>query len=516
MKNKLLSNDVATLQALLAQQQEQNDFFKNTLKEQQDQNKNLLNQIEHLQHKLDNLLRILYGQSSEKNSKKKSESSEKSDDDGEPHPPGGKNKSESIKPKRKPLSDHLPRVREEYDIAEEDKTCIACGKALKKISEEIQELLDCAPVQFFVRQRIHFKYACSCGKCSPKMLPFPARVIEKGMATSGLLAKVLMNKYQDALPLYRQQMRFERFGVQLSRTTLCDWVRQCANAFEPIYDKMKLTALQAMKIHTDDTPVSVLTVGKGKTKVGRLWIYLTDGSDGPACTVYDYTPNRSQKGPVDFLGNYHGFLQADAYAGYDKLYETGHITEVGCWAHTRRKFFEITQKTQALGLADIAIDFIGKLYGIEHMCEHMNYRQRHYFRKQYAKPILKRYRRWLLKQQHHVLPKTPIAQAIQYNLNHWRALNNYLADGRLSIDNNIAERSIRPIAIGRKNYLFFGSDDGGKWAAIIYSLIETCKQHSINPYEYFKDVLTRLPTQLNSKLHELLPYNWKVISGTVL
>lgn len=503
MRNKPLPNDVATLQALLEQQQEQNDFLRN--------------QLEQLQQKLDNLLHILYGQSSEKRSKKKSEATEKSDDDSDPHPPAGENKSTKKKPKRKPLPDNLPRVREEYDIAEEDKTCKSCGSQLKKISEEIQELLDCAPVQFFVRQRVHFKYACTCGKCSPKMLPFPARVIEKGKATPGLLAKILMNKYQDALPLYRQQMRFERFGVQLSRTTLCDWVRLCANAFEPIVEKMKLNVLlQAMKIHTDDTPVSVLTADKGKTKTGRLWVYIADGSSGPACTIYDYTPNRGQRGPIDFLGNYKGYLQADAYNGYDKLYETGDIIEVGCWAHTRRKFFEITQKTRGSGLADIALDFIGQLYEIERMCKHLNYQERYYFRRKYVKPALKRYRKWLLQQQHHVLPKTPIALAIQYNLNHWQALNNYLADGRLSIDNNIAERSIRPIAIGRKNYLFFGSDEGGKWAAIIYSLIETCKQHAINPYYYFKDILSKLPTQLNSKLHELLPYNWKVIPAEML
>jgi transposase len=511
MKNKPLPNDVATLQALLRQQQEQNDFFKNAFEEQKKQN-------EQLQQKLDNLLRILYGQSSEKRPKKKADSSKKSDDDSDPHPPGNvENKEIKKKPKRQPLPEHLPRIREEYDIAEEDKTCSSCSKELKKIGIEVQELLDCAPVQFFVRQRVHFKYACSCGKCGVKMQPFPARVIQRGLATPGLLAKILMNKYQDALPLYRQQQRFERFGVTLSRVSLCDWVRQCANAFAPIVEKMKVDALlPAMKIHTDDTPVSVLTVDKGKTKVGRLWIYLNDGSDGPACTVYDYTSNRSQQGPINFLGHYRGFLQADAYNGYDKLYENGDIIEVGCWAHTRRKFFEIDKKTQSLGLANTALDFIGKLYEIERACKNMTYPQRYHFRKYYAKPILKCYRRWLLQQKNKVLPKTPIAQAIQYNLNHWRALNNYLADGRLSIDNNVAERSIRPIAIGRKNYLFFGSDEGGKWAAIIYSLIETCKQHAINPYDYFKDVLTRLPTQLNSRLHELLPYNWKVISAAAL
>lgn len=320
MKNKPLSNDVATLQALLKQQQEQNKFFKTALDEQKEQNKSLLNQIEQLQCKFDNLLHMLYGQSSEKRSKKKPEANKETDDDSDPHPPAGENKPTKQKPKRKPLPDNLPRVREEYDIAEEDKVCIACGKPLKKISEEVQELLDCAPVQFFVRQRVHFKYACSCGKCGQKMLPFPARVIEKGMATPSLLAKIIMNKYQDALPLYHQQKRFERFGVIISRMTLCDWIRHCAHAFEPIIEKMKLDVLlRAMKIHTDDTPVFVLTIDKGKTKTGRLWVY-----------------------------------------------------------------------------------------------------------------------------------------------------------------------------------------------------IETCKQHAINPYDYFKDVLTRLPTQLNSKLHELLPYNWKVIPAEVL
>jgi hypothetical protein len=227
--------------------------------------------------------------------------------------------------------------------------------------------------------------------------------------------------------------------------------------------------------------------------------------------VYDYTSSRSQTAPQKFLGGYQGYLQADAYPGYDALYKSGDVIEVGCWAHTRRKFIEIIKAAKKPGLADVAVEYIGKLYEVEQKAKYLTPLQRKYYRRIYSKPILKRFYRWLVKQQKTALPKAPIGQAIAYTLNHWRALNNYRRDGILNIDNNTAERAIKPLVIGRKNWMFAGSHEGAKNAAVLYSLIETCKLNAINPFTYLKDVLTRLPTTLNKDLNQLLPYNWKPI-----
>jgi len=283
---------------------------------------------------------------------------------------------------------------------------------------------------------------------------------------------------------------------------------ECAKLLKPIVTLMRTDALlMSRKIHVDDTTFEIQA--KGKTHTGRLWVYY--GGAGPAseCIVYDYTKTRSQKGPQLFLGNYQGYLQADAYSGYDILYLNGNIIEVACMAHARRKFFDITAAVEGDTLAHEALDFIGKLYDVEHRAELLSDAQRKAYRKRYAKPILKRFKRWLRRHEKITLPKSPIGKAIAYSLNHWKALSRYLRDGFLHIDNNAAERAIRPLAIGRKNYLFAGTHEAAENAAIMYSLIETCKLHDINTFDYLKDVITRMPAQLMSKLHELLPYNWK-------
>lgn len=336
----------------------------------------------------------------------------------------------------------------------------------------------------------------------------PAQPIDKGLAGSGLLAEILVNKYQDALPLYRQQQRWQRLGYELTRSTLWDWVGHCAARLKPIVEAMATAyLLRAPKIHTDDTPVPVLA--KGKTHKGRLWVYVSGSSTSPPCAIYPYSATRQQAIPFNFLKEYQGFLQADAYAGYDKCYEDGRIIEVACWAHARRKFIDVVQSIKAPTLADRLLDYIGRLYAIEKQAKVFTDEQRYYFRRYYAKPILKKIYEWLKCHQPIGLPKSPLGQAIQYCLNHWQALKNYLRKGYLAIDNNAAERAIKPIVIGRKNYLFAGSHQGAENAAVIYSLIETCKLLGINTFDYLKDVLERLPTTLMKNISDLFPQNWK-------
>ena len=339
----------------------------------------------------------------------------------------------------------------------------------------------------------------------------PNQPIDKGFADPGLLADVLVKKYDDHLPLYRQSEILARHGIDISRQTLCGWVMQCADILEPLVEAMKPDLLSSPKIHTDDTVIPVLEEGRDSTKEGRLWGYL---SLGPPIVVYDYSPNRQQKWAEEFLKNYKGYLQADAYTGYDKLYADGNIIEVACMAHARRKFFEIVQTNtkngcSKEGIAVTALSYIGKLYRIESRIKQLNPLAKKAIRKSEANFILKDYKKWLLRQSKRVLPKSPLGKAITYTLNNWIALTRYLGNGILDIDNNAAERLMRPLTVGRSNYTFAGNDRGGKAAAIIYSLIETCKLNKINPYEYLRDILTRLPNTLNRDIRLLLPYLWQ-------
>jgi len=499
MKEKQ-SPEIALLKAALEAQTKQNEQLAQ-------QNQQLLLQMEKMQQQLDNLLRILYGKKSEK--KKSSD-----DDDKSGMPPSGKSLSNKDgdkktdnkkKPKRKTLPDDLLREKIEHTLSEEERTCSHCQSTCHHIGNEISEQLEFIPARLYVKQHIRYKYGCKLG-CEVKIAPMPAQALAKCMAGPSILAEVLINKYQDALPLYRQSLRFARQGIRIPESTLCDWVMHCADRLQPIVFAMKVDLLRQEKLHTDDTPIPVLA--KGKTKQARLWVYVGDGSCGPQITVYDYTPTRAQSGPQTFLFSFKGFLQADAYAGYDILYQSGDIIEVACLAHARRKFFEIAQTVKHDSIAHDALDIIAQIYKIEKKIRGYDYQKRYFYRKKYLKQIYHAFYRWLIKKQRETLDKTPIRQAINYALNHWRALQNVFADGRLLVDNNTAERSIKPVVIGRKNYLFAGSDAGGKRAAIIYSIIETCKQNAVNTFDYLRDVLTRLPTQTSNKIHELLPYNW--------
>jgi transposase len=471
-------------------------------------NQSLQLSLERLQQQLDNLLRILYGKKSEKT--KKEEAVADTETALPKTTPKNVHKltSDKQQPKRQLLPEHFPREKIIYELPESERTCQHCGTLCQAMvgQEEITEKLEYIPARLYVKQYVRYKYVCKNG-CCVKTPPLPAQPIEKGIPGPGLLADILTSKYQDAMPLYRQTLRFKRYNMELSDSTLCDWVMQSAILLEPIVIAMKNDLLNHLKLHTDDTTVPVLA--KGKTKTGRIWVYVADGSCGYKSTIYDYTPSRSQEWPKEFLGNFKGFLQADAYSGYDVIYKDGHVIEIGCMAHVRRKFFEVSKATASDTIADDALEKIAKIYEIEKKIRGYERQKRFFYRKKYSKSLYHELHRWLIKNQKLTLNKTPIQQAINYALNHWRALTNVFRDGRLEVDNNTAERAIKPVVIGRKNYLFAGSDEGARKAAIIYSLIETCKQNNLNAFEYLRDVLTRLPSHKANKINELLPYHWQ-------
>jgi transposase len=477
-------------------------FLKQQNQTQQGQINELLKKLDDMQAKLDLLLHKLYGKKSEK------KPPSNPDNDPPPKPPKsskGSNTTKDGKPKnRREFPEDMRREITEYDLSDVDKQC-SCGRTKHRIGKEVSEYLDIVPAEFFVQQHVRYKYGCRCG-CGVAIAKMPAQPIEKGIPAAGLLADVIISKYEDSMPLYRQMMRFERHGMIILDNTLCDWIAQSAFMLEPIVQEMKKDLLRSIKIHSDDTPVPVLN--EGKTRLGRIWVYATDAINTAACTIYDYTRTRAQSGPIDFLGDYEGYLQADAYSGYDKLYASNKIIEVGCMAHCRRKFYDVSVAAKGESSADRAIELIQKLYVIEDTARNMSETQRYYYRRKHAKPILKQVKRWLNKIEPTLIPKTPIAQAVQYMQNQWRALCRYLSHGALHIDNNFGERAMRIIAIGRKNWLFAGSDEGGKRAAILYSILRTCKQNLINPFAYLRDVLARIPNTKQKDIRSLLPYHW--------
>jgi hypothetical protein len=344
--------------------------------------------------------------------------------------------------------------------------------------------------------------------------PKPAQPLERGLPGPGLLAHVIVSKYGDHLPLYRLEHIFGRWGVSLPRQTLCGWLAASAALLRPLYQLLVQEVLQAWVLGTDDTPVPVQDPGRGQTRSGRVWVYVGDVFH--PYVVYDYTPNREQAGPQRFLEGYLGYVQADAYAGYDALYATGRIVEVGCWAHARRKFYE-AQATDP-GRSLYVLGVIRQLYQVERqaddqiarrrLCREDGWWLRLRPRQERAVPLLTRLCQWLHEQRDQVLPKSPMGEAIGYACNHWAALQRYASQGYLAIDNNAAERALRAIAVGRKNYLFFGSDGGGTTAAVLYSFVQTCKGLGIEPWRYLRDVLEHLPCCPAERLAEWLPDRW--------
>jgi transposase len=401
----------------------------------------------------------------------------------------------------------LPRLRVTHEIAEADRRCPDCGQPREPIGVETSEQLDYQPASLFVVVHERAKYACKQCEEHVAIADKPAQPIDKGLPGPGLLAHVVTCKYADHLPLYRLERIFERQGVELARSTLCDWMRDAAVLLRPLYARMVDAVLRSEVLHTDDTPVPVLDQTRDTTRQGRMWVYLGDRAH--PYTVFDYTPNHSRDGPARFLANYAGYLQADAYGGYDGIYtgSAGRIVEVACWAHARRKFFDARTTDPERGHAAIA--WIRRLYDIEDAARSMSDVERAAYRQEHARPLLTSFCHWLQEQRGIVLPKSPIGQAMAYALSNWEALCRYTDAGFLAIDNNAAEREIRPIALGRKNWLHLGSDNGGHTAAVLFSFTATCRRHDLDPFAYLRDVLTRLPELPPDRLDEVLPDRWQ-------
>ena len=411
------------------------------------------------------------------------------------------------RPARKPLPEDLPR--EVVTHLPPHSSCPDCGGALRRFGEDVSEQLERIPASFKVIRHVRPKFACA-GCESVVEAPAPARPIDRGLPGPGLLAHVLVSKYADHQPLYRQSQIYAREGVDLDRSTLAGWVGAASELLTPLVDQIRKHVLAAAKIHADDTPVPVLAPGNDKTRTGRLWTYVRD--DRPAglktapAVWFAYSEDRKGEHPQRHLRDFKGALQADAYAGFHHLYEGGAIYEVACWAHARRKFHDI-HAAHASPTTTEALARIGALYGIEEHIRGKPAELRCSIRRTRAKPMLDDLRQWMEKTLRSLSTKSETAGAIRYALSHWRALTRYVDDGLLEIDNNSAERALRAIAIGRKNYLFMGADSGGQRAASLYSLIGTAKLNGLDPAFYLRTVLATIAEHPINRIEELLPWN---------
>lgn len=410
---------------------------------------------------------------------------------------------------RRALPGHLKRERIVHDLEEEEKHCAVCAQDLREFGEETSERYEYVPAQLIVIEDVCKKYSCAC---TVKTAGKPSQPIEKSIASASLLTQVIVAKFGDHLPLHRQAKILRRFGVELSDRTMCGWMRQCADLLDPLYKKLKDFVLSSKVVGTDDTPVKVLDRNLPHTRKGRIWPYVGD-RDHPA-VIYDYTPTRERAGPEEFLKDFKGHLQADAYVVYDSFFadpERG-LVEVGCWAHARRHFHNALENDQARMGGVLAM--IAHLYGVEKVARQKSLRgeELRLAREQDARPMLIQLHEYLLTIRNQVLPKSESGQAIAYALKNWTALTRYCGDGDLSIDNNGTERSLRGFAIGRNNWTFFGSDNGGKSAAVLRSFVTSCELARIDPFAWFRDVLGRIAEHPVKRLEELLPHCWAQVA----
>lgn len=406
--------------------------------------------------------------------------------------------------RRKPSKD-LPRQRVVYDLPAEEHACPTCSRVREVIGEETSEQYDYTPASIQVIEHVRLKRACR--KCAENVVvaPKPATVIERGLAAPGMLAYVATSKLADHLPLNRLEGIFKRDGASISRSTMCDWMAATAKCLLPLYLRMKELVVASEIVWTDDTPVKMQDrEDERNMRNARVWVYLGDSAN--PYTIFDFTESRKRDGPLNFLSEFKGFLQADAFAGYDCIYAGGSVREVACWAHARRKFFDALPTNGSA--CNEALRMIQELYAVEKAAPDASADERKAMRQATSVPLLVTLKSWLDNQKVIALPKSPLGKAVTYALNNWSALCTFVENGDLTIDNNRSERALRAMAVGRKNWLFVGSAEGGRTATIISSFLATCKAHNIHPRVYLADVLTRL-AQGATDLDELLPGKWR-------
>ena len=410
-------------------------------------------------------------------------------------------------PGRIPIPDHLERVEIVLDLPEEQKTCPESGRPLRQIGWEISEKLEYRPGRLIVNVYKRPKYEADDLEGPGVLLAsMPDHPIERCKADVGLIAYLIVSKFADHLPLYRQNGIFEREGVDIPRATQTSWVLQTYEALTPLEKALKQAVLEGEILHTDDSIIPLQVKGRGKVQKARLWAYVRGGSD-PPLTVYDFSHDRSKKRPLDFLEDYQGYVHADAYGGYDELFRREGVIEVGCWAHARRHFDEAVSSRKVEATEIMAR--IAQLYKIEVECSELRPEQRFLVRQERSKPLLASLFARIEELKSQTLPSEPLRKAVDYALNQRQALHRYLEDGRLKPDNNIAENAIRPLALGRKNWLFAASERGARATALFLGLIQSCKACRINPWEYLNDLLRRIMSHPVNRLRELLPDQWK-------
>jgi transposase len=481
---------------------------------------------EELQHRLDLLLRRLYGPRTERFDPRQpllipDAFEPVAPEIGAAVPPAPEPSAAPAKQSRphgrRPLSKDLRRVPRVYVLTEAERRCPGCGECRIQIGTERSEQLDYEPATLFIIEHQRCTYACLHCEGQVVTAGKPAQPIPKGLPGPGLLAHVATEKYVDHIPLNRQERRLARQGVELSRSTLCDWMAGTAQILEPLSELMKTMVLLCDVIHTDDTTVKVRDSERKIKVTARLWGYFGDHL-GPF-DVFDFTMSHKRDGPSRFLGGFRGFLQADAFTGYDGIYAGGGVVEVGCNAHARRKFIEA--QTSDPARAAVALAHYRQLYAIEREIkaeiaerppdadEAARAAIRLRVRQERSVPVWEAFETWLEGERPNVLPKSPLGGAFGYLRNNWEALKRYTGSGYLSIDNNVSEQHMKTIATGRKNWLFTGSEAGGKTMAILFSVVSSCRRHGHEPFVYLRDVLTRLPELPKDRLAELLPDRWK-------